>query len=79
MHKEIEMPIGNNAGIIKQKVGRYHVGTHPLKVVRDIYFSIEPETRAKIPRPLKRGLIKMILETHEENLKLYAAVMGGRL
>ena len=79
MQKEIEMPIGNNAAIIKQKVGRYHVGTRPLQVVRDIYFSIEPKTRKKIPRPLRRGLVKMILETHEENLKLYAAVMGGRL
>lgn len=73
------MPIGNNAGIIRQKVDRYHVGTKPLTVVREIYFSIDPKTRRKIPRPLRRGLIKMILETHEENLKLYAAVMGGRL
>lgn len=75
--KAIEMPIGQNEGILKLMVDRMHVGQSYLAVVR--YVVCDKMTMAKfrqVPRPLRRGLIKFVIEQHKANRRLYADVMG---
>lgn len=77
--KPIEMPIGDNALIIRHKVGNHHVAEHPLSVVREIWRSVTPSSREQIGRPLKRGLFKLVIETHLKNRQLYVDVMSGKV
>ena len=65
---------GYNRSRVKFYVDKFHVVDHPLEVVRSIW----NRTKHNDMDPaLKRGLIKAILEIHQENFNLYVKVMKG--
>ena len=69
--KVIEELDGHNRSRVKFYVDAFHVGEHPLSVVRSIWKRVKNK---EMNGPLKRGLIKAILEIHDENLKVYLRV-----
>lgn len=68
--------VGANLFTVKRLVGSIHVATSYLDVVRVVFRKARNLKSAK--KPLKRGLIKCILETHKANRDMYVYVMTGK-
>lgn len=75
--KPIEMPVGQNAFSLQWRIGNMHVADSYLEVTRKIWRSINGIK--EIPRPLRRGIIKMCLETHHANRRTYDVAMSTNL
>jgi hypothetical protein len=72
----IEMPTGQNASILKWKLGCVHVSTPWKTVLKDICKGIN--NFRKLPKPLRRGVIKYVITEHRNNWQTYCEVVGGR-
>ena len=75
--KAVEPLVGENRLVVVHKVGYHHVAEPYLKVCREIYHSIRKSVRNKMTRPLRRGLFKLVIETHRANRAVYLQVMKG--
>ncbi len=73
--RSVELPVGDNLGILNSKVDKFHVGEHPIAVVRKIIRSMR--NWKLVPRPLRRGVILAILQQHNSNRVTYSQVMRG--
>ena len=73
--KPIELMEHDNERVIKLKVGSLHCMLSNLAIVRKLW-----NNRVKsASKELRRGWIKCVLETHQENQDLYIRVMNGLL
>ena len=72
--KPIEMPIGQNYGIIRQIVNRQSVSLSGLAIARKVCKPLRRQWPV-IPRALRRGVIKLAIETHRENQAVYGFIM----
>ena len=75
--KAVEPLVGENRLVVVHKVGYHHVAEPYLKVCREIYHSIQKPIRKKMTRPLRRGLFKLVIETHKANRAVYLQFMKG--
>lgn len=73
--KLYEPLVGNNRGIIRQKLGRIHCCTPLLEACREV----RPKNMRSMPVELRRGWVKCVIDTLAEYRGTYVAVMTGRL
>jgi len=75
--KPVEHLVGDNYGILRQKLGRIHCCTRPIDAIREI--TSEIRNWDEVPRELRRGFYLCVIETLEEYRETYVAVMTGNL
>lgn len=71
--REVEDLVGANRGIVRQKLGREHCMTGVLAAAR----ICKPKSLKRIPRELRRGWVKCIIDTLSEYRATYFSVMAG--
>lgn len=59
-------------GMIRWRVDQLHVGTPGVEVAREFW-----RRAAASPRPIKRAVVRYALRVHQQNRRLYRAVMRG--
>ena len=64
--------IGNNRGIVRQKLARIHCMTSVLEAAREC----RPKSMRRVPVALRRGLAKCIMETLAEFRGTFVGVMA---
>ncbi len=74
--RPVESLVGNNRGIVRQRLGNFHVSNSFLAAAR---FARPNGGLRKYPVALRRGWALCVLETWKEYRNTYAAVMCGRL
>jgi hypothetical protein len=67
--------------LIRQIVGRCHVGESNRKVIRYVISCLKRKykTWQATPKATRREAMHQIIAVHRENRQLYRAVMSGRL
>ena len=70
--RPVEDLVGSNRGIVRQRLGCFHVGNSYLAAARHA----RPKGMRKVPPALRRGWAKCVLETWNEYRATYRAVMG---
>jgi hypothetical protein len=73
INKPVEDLVGTNYGIVRQKLGRIHCCTPVREAIRGLGVKYK-----EVPKPLRRGFIKCVIETLAEYRGTYFAVMTGR-
>lgn len=71
----------NNHPILRQVLGRVHVGVSNLQAVRTCIKALKGryKTFLGLKRSEKRSFIKAVVKMHGQNRDLYRTVMGGRI
>lgn len=70
--RKIEEMVGNNRGIIRQKLARIHCMTSVLSAAREC----RPKSMRSVPVALRRGWAKCIMDTLAEYRGTYIGVMN---
>lgn len=73
--KTYEPLVGNNRGIVRQRLGCIHCCSSVLEAARHA----RPNGMRSVPVALRRGWVKCVIDTMEEYKSTYAAVMLGCL
>jgi hypothetical protein len=73
--KPIEELIGDNAGVMRMKIGRISVLKSDLAIIRKLW----NKRIHYAPKELRRGWIKCALENIQADRDLYNRVMSGRI
>jgi hypothetical protein len=76
--RAIEEVIGNNKTQLQFLVGRFHVSISHLQIAKELSKALKTPPWRQLPRPLRRGFIKCIIETHNDNRELYNYVTKGK-
>lgn len=71
--KPIELMECDNERVIKMKVGSLHCALPDLSVVRKLW----NKRISSASKKLKRGWIKCVIETHQDNYRLYLMIIRG--
>ena len=71
--RPIEKLVGNNYGIVRQRLANVHVMTPILEQAREA----RPRGMRSVPVALRRGWALCVLETIEEYRGTYTAVVTG--
>ena len=74
--KEVEKLNGDNMSILRLIVGSIHVSKSYFHVARMVFKKLGKGFK-KQSKPLRRGLVLAILETHSSNKESYYRVMRG--
>ena len=64
--------------MIRQIVGRCHVGDSDLKVIRYFLTCLKKGAWRQVPKNIRKDTLREVLRTHHENQGLYYSVMTGR-
>jgi hypothetical protein len=81
-HKAKPSIISSNVPMIRQILGRVHIGESNLAACREIFKAMVPSGRKRyraLDRWTKRGTIRTILYIHKQHQQTYYSVMGGNL
>lgn len=73
-HRPVEALVGANRGIVRQRLGNFHVGHSILAAARHA----RPASLRSAPVALRRGWVLCVLETWREYRGTYEHVMYGR-
>jgi len=60
--------------MIRWRMDQVHVGTGALEIAREFWHG----RATGFARPLKRAIVRAALQAHNENRRMYRAVMTGR-
>ena len=64
--------------IVRQIVGRLHVGESNMTVIREVLAAIRPGQYRAMARHDRHDLLRQIIRCHQENRQLYHDVAFGR-
>lgn len=61
-------------GMIRWRIGQLHVSTSALAIAREFWH----QRARKLPRSIKRAIVRTAIREHQANRALYAFVIRGR-